>query len=450
MSPRQHVQEERYRSLFETFEQSLNGERGTALHAKRREALESFLDRGFPTARDEEWRFTNVGRIAGTEFVPVSNAETSPGVQPPDDAMSISAGPEAHRLVFVNGRIVKETEADLQLPPGVTVASYAAAVREGKVKLLEKEGSLVAAADGAFAALNTAFVVDGAVVLIDPGVQVLRPIELRFIVKSAGILSSVHPRVIVVVGKGAMVRILQTHSGADGDVYFENVVTEIVLEEHAVVEYDLVQRASGSSYHVHTLGVRQEKASAFTGNTVVVGGALVRNTLHVRLSGTGAECTLHGLSIGGKATLIDNHTVVDHAAPGCTSHELYKAVLAGDARCVFNGKIFVREGAQKTDARQTNKTLLLSPEASVNTKPQLEIFADDVKCTHGATVGQIDETQLFYLRARGIGEAEARAILTQAFAEDVVQRIQIPSLRENLNQRIRNVLENVDHGNMHD
>src|SRR5262249_35960865 len=227
-----------------------------------------------------------------------------------------------------------------------------------------------------------------------------------------------HPRSLVVAGTSSQLTLVETYAGRDGEVYFTNAVTEVVAGENAVLDHYKVQRESRAAFHVATTQVRQARSSNFSSHFIGLGGGLVRNEVRALLDAEGCECTVNGLYVAGGRQHADNHTVIDHARPHCASHELYKGILDGHAHGVFNGKIFVREDAQKTDAKQTNQTLLLSDDAVINTKPQLEIYADDVKCTHGATVGQLDAESLFYLRARGIGLDEARSLLIFAFAND--------------------------------
>jgi Fe-S cluster assembly protein SufD len=244
-------------------------------------------------------------------------------------------------------------------------------------------------------------------------------------------------RNLIVVGNGARASIVETYAGRGTGVYWTNSITEMSVGRDAVVEHDKLQLEPAAVYHTGMTHIRLDAGSVVTSNAVSLGGSLVRNNVTAVFAGEHAECTLNGLSVAAGSQLIDNHTVIDHAVPHCASHELYKAILDGNSRGVFNGKIFVRQDAQKTDAKQTNKTLLLSDDATIDTKPQLEIFADDVKCTHGATVGQLDEDQVFYLRARGIGENEARDILTFAFASDVINRLHVDALRTQLDVMLR-------------
>jgi Fe-S cluster assembly protein SufD len=244
------------------------------------------------------------------------------------------------------------------------------------------------------------------------------------------------PRNLIVTGDNSKVSIVESYVARSQDVYFTNAVTEMLVGENAVIEHDKLQLESGRAFHIATAQIHQRARSTFTSNAISLGGSLVRNNVTVVLGAEGIESTLNGLSLATGTQHIDNHTTIEHAQPQCASHELYKAILDGEAKGVFNGKIFVRKDAQKTDAKQTNKTLLLSDGATIDTKPQLEIFADDVKCTHGATVGQLDEEQIFYLRSRGIGLDAARDLLTFAFASDVINRVHVEPLRAQLDRVI--------------
>jgi len=287
----------------------------------------------------------------------------------------------------------------------------------------------------AFTALNTALTEDGAFVYIPTGAVVPDPIHVLYFSTSATPIVT-HPRTIVVVGDNSQVKLVETYGGPAAETYFTNAVTEIVGGERSLVEHYRVQRESFSAHHVSSTHIYLEKAAVFSQQNIVLGGGLVRNDIGAVLDAEGIECTVNGLYLGHGRRLIDNHTAIVHAKPHCVSHEIYKGMLDDHSRGVFNGKIFVRPDAQKTDAKQTNQVLLLSDHATINTKPQLEIYADDVKCTHGATVGQLDEESLFYLRARGIGHEQARAMLIHAFASDIIDRVTIEPLREALESQL--------------
>ena len=397
----------------------------------RQSAAARFAEVGFPTRRNEEWRFTNVAPIAETPFTLASKTESVM------DAATLSgytyAGMGGTQLVFVNGHF----QADLSskdFPAGVTVSTLAAAM-EAQPELIEAQlGRYAKFTTQAFVALNTAALEDGAFVHIGRGTVVDEPIHLLFLsMPNAGPTVS-HPRTLIIAETNSQATIVESYSGIADAVYFTNAVTEITAAENAVIDHYKVQRESTKAYHVATMQLHLTRSTNFSSHSVGLGGLLVRNDANAYLGGEGIECTLNGVYLGNDRQLIDNHTEIDHAMPHCNSHEIYKGILDGHSRGVFNGKIFVREDAQKTDAKQTNQTLLLSPTAQIDTKPQLEIFADDVKCTHGATIGQLSDEALFYLRARGIPKADARALLTYAFASDIVSRIKIDAIRAQLDQ----------------
>jgi Fe-S cluster assembly protein SufD len=354
------------------------------------------------------------------------------------------------------------------LPRGVKVGSLAAALDTDFERVETHLARCARFEDHAFVALNTALMEDGAFVHIPRGVVVEEPIHLLFIGTAGADPMVSHPRNLIVAEENSQATVIESYVGgqvfgcsgvqvfgSDKDApafdvagpehlntrtpehpipYFTNAVTEIIAAENAVLDHYKVQRESEAAFHVATLQVQQGRSSNFTSHSISVGGALVRNDIRVVLDGPGGEATLNGLYIVNGRQHVDHHTVIDHAKPHCNSHELYKGILDGHATAVFNGKIYVRPDAQKTDAKQTNQNLLLSRDAVIDTKPQLEIFADDVRCTHGATVGRLDEDALFYLRSRGIGLAEARSLLTYAFASDVLARIKVEPLRTQLEE----------------
>lgn len=430
----------RFLSSFELFEKSLNGQSSSELHEVRKAALARFAELGFPTTRDEEWRFTNVAPIAKTQFGAVLRSAVQDVGQADIDGFTFG-GPDTSRLVFVDGHFSAHLSRIGPLPDGAKVGSLAAALDTDRTiveRYLTRNAPFV---DNAFTALNTAFMYDGAFICVPDGGTTRDPIHLLFISTGGDASFVSHPRNLIVAGQNSQLSVVESYVNLRTNVYFTNAVTEIVVGQGAIVEHDKLQNESGRAFHVGTMHVHQGGASTFTSNSVSIGGALVRNNVNAVLEAEGCECTLNGLSLATGSQHVDNHTLIDHAKPLCVSHELYKSILDGKARGVFNGKIYVRKDAQKTDAKQTNKTLLLSDDATIDTKPQLEIFADDVKCTHGATVGQLDEEQVFYLRSRGIPLESARDILTFAFASDVVKRVHVEPLREQLGQIIQRHLQ---------
>ncbi len=331
-------------------------------------------------------------------------------------------------LVFVNGRFAASLSSLARLPDGVAVRPLAEAVARAGDAAGLRLGSLVRTGYP-FADLNTALFEDGAHVAIAPRAVVGAPIHVLFLASAAGRPVLISPRLVVEAGERAEVRIVESYAGLADGVTFSNAVTEFLLAPGAIVDHVKLQRERDAAFHVGGTFVSMGRGAAFTSHGITLGGRIVRNDIVAGLDGEGAECTLNGLYLADGDRLVDNHTLIDHAQPHCPSHEVYKGILSGRGRAVFNGKIIVRPQAQKTDARQTNKALLLSDDAQINTKPQLEIFADDVKCTHGAAIGQLDEDAFFYLRARGIGAAAARAMLIHAFAVDVLDGIKVEAVR---------------------
>ena len=411
---------ETYIAAFEAFRRDA-GFGPEPVRAARDAAFQRFLDRGFPTTRDEEWRFTNVAPIADTPFVRARAAAVDPGALQPYRFAGLPT------IVVVNGRLV-ESDA---LPAGVTLTTLSALGWA-----MPSSAARTHAAANPFVDLNAAFFEDGIVLLVAPKTVVADPIHVLAVSAAGADPAMASPRLIVHVGERSELSIVESYAGVGG-VALTNAVTELTLEPDAVVHHVKVQRELPSAFHVASLFVELGRASTLTSHAVTLGGRIARNDIVAELAGEGAECTLNGLYLADGDALVDTHTVIDHAQPHCPSHEVYKGILAGRARAVFNGKIIVRPDAQKTDAKQTNKALLLTDHAQINTKPQLEIFADDVKCTHGAAIGQLDEDALFYLRARGIGESDARSLLIHAFAGDVLGGITIGAVRE----RVRHLME---------
>jgi Fe-S cluster assembly protein SufD len=427
---------ERYQTHFLAFERTLNGASKTSLHELRREAMGKLSDVGFPTTRHEEWKFTNISPITKVDFTPVLRYDGH-GIEA-KQLRPFSFGTH-HQLVFVDGHFSASLSTLGTLPAGVYCGSLASAVKESDERLLQFLGRQVSVDATPFVSLNTAFLNDGAFLYVPDGVVLEDSIHLLFVASGTGEVLST-PRNVLVLGRRSQASVVESYVSLGDSRYLTNAVSEIVVGDEAILEHDKLQDESPSAFHIAMIHALLGAKTAFTSNSIAVGGSIVRNNVTVVLDAEWSECTLNGLSLGTGSQLIDNHTTIDHAKPNCASHEIYKAILDGKSRGVFNGKIFVRPLAQKTDAKQTNKTLLLSDEATIDTKPQLEIFADDVKCTHGATVGQLDAEQVFYLRSRGIDEMSARDILTFAFAGDVVQRVHVDPLRSQLEELIHSRL----------
>jgi Fe-S cluster assembly protein SufD len=432
-----------YAAEWERAERARPGHDPAPLERLRTSALDEFMSRGFPTTRDEEWRFTSVAAIADGRFALAP--EPVPDALDIDIAALRLPGEPAAELIFVDGRFVAALSRRSTLPPGVRAASLAAVVAS-EYRVVEP--ALARAASFVrqpFIALNTAFLHDGAFIELPPNAIVEQPIHCLFIAtgRAGGGMPMIHPRSLVVLGPGSQASIQTTYAGPAGAPYFTNAVTELVIGENAVLDHVTLQHESASAYHVGATFLRAQRSATSTLHAVDTGSALARNDVVATLDGEGIDCTLDGLYVADAERLVDNHTTIDHAQPHCTSREIYKGILAERSHGVFNGKIVVRPDAQKTDARQTNRALLLSEDAQIHTKPQLEIFANDVKCTHGAAVGQLDDEALFYLRSRGLSAARARQLLIHGFAADVLARLPFAPVRARVEERIQRHLAGV-------
>ncbi len=401
------------------------------LNTLRASAQDRFAEIGFPTRRDEEWRVTPIAPIVETPFQNVPGRMTAAELQP-----FTYAGLTGSQLVFVNGRYQADLSRVEALPQGVTVGTLADALALGNPLVEANLGRYAHFRSQAFVALNTAALSDGAFIHVPRNVVVEEPIHLLFVTTADGQAIVSHPRTLLLADENSQVTVLESYAGPAGQTYLTNAVTEVVMGANAVVDHYKVQQESLNAYHVATLQVRLVQGCSFSSHSIGLGGAIVRNDANAVLDGEHGECTLNGLYRANGRQIVDNHTSIDHAMPHCNSHEIYKGILDGHSRGIFNGKIFVREDAQKTDAKQTNKTLLLSNDAQINTKPQLEIFADDVRCTHGATIGQLSADALFYLRARGIPETQARDLLIYAFAADIASRVKVEAVRNYLDNAL--------------
>ncbi len=367
-----------YLSNFELFEKSLNGEAVSRIHAIRKAAIARFTELGFPTTHDEEWKYTDVSPLAKVPFKPILGYKPN-GVTIKEIERFTFGNPHWNRIVFINGHFSEELSSISSLPIGVRVGSLAAAMNSNSKVLEQHLAKYARYDDNAFTALSTAFLKDGACVFIPDGIILRNPIHLLFISTGLDTEFISHPRNLIVAGKSSQASIIESYMSLANNIYFTNSVTEIVVGENAVVEHEKLQIESDRAFHIGTTHVHQGRNSSSTHNSLSFGGGLVRNNVTVVLDGDGGESVLNGLYLGTDKQHIDNHTTIDHAKPHCNSREFYKGILNGKSRGVFNGKIIVRKDAQKTDAKQTNKNLVLSDDAGIDTKPQLEIFANDVK-----------------------------------------------------------------------
>jgi len=395
----------------------------------RRAAFDRFASLGFPTTKNEDWHFTSVAPIAEEEFTLVT--AKSGDVKRADLDRFMFGTSDWHTMVFVNGRFAPELSDIGKLPAGVTVRDLAGAWEKAP-QMTDRIGRVTSYDNSAFTALNTAFMYDGAVIAIDKDVEVARPIHVLYVTDATAAKTMMHPRNLVVVGRHARATLIESYVSTSDAMYLVNAVTEVSVGEGATLRHYKMQREGRRAFHVGTIEAHQARDSHYVSFSFAAGGELSRTNVYTTLDGEGGGATLNGLYMLDGEQTCDHQTQIIHAQPNCFSRELYKGILDDRSHGVFNGKVYVHPIAQKTDGKQTNNTLLLSDTAHIDTKPQLEIFADDVKCTHGATVGQIDQTALFYLKSRGINRALARRLLTYAFAADVLETIEVEAVREGL------------------
>lgn len=437
MNARQAASADDYLGAFRRIAGALPGHHLDWLREARAEAIGRFAQQGFPTLRDEDWKYTSVASIEKGRF----NVLPAPGAASSASASSAAAVathalPDSHLLVFVDGRLDPGLCRRGRLPAGIVFGGLADRLVQDPEGL--EESLAVFHPASAFSDLNLAFMADGAYIRLPPGATVAAPIQLLFIATEAAL--AVQPRNLVQAAAGSSACIVEHHVALGEAGYFTNAVTDIVLGPGAGIEHHKLQQESPAAFHIATVNVAQGPKSRFVSGSFALGARLARTGITVALDAEEAICTLDGLYLTDGRQHVDHHTRIDHRSPRCTSRELYKGVLSGASRAVFNGRVVVHPDAQGSDAFQTNHNLLLSENAEIDTKPQLEIWADDVKCSHGATVGQLDEDQVFYLRARGIGEAAARTLLTRAFAKEVIDRVSTMSLQDRLDALLQDKL----------
>jgi Fe-S cluster assembly protein SufD len=419
----QHL--ENYLDSYSDFEKLAAGRNLPWLRKLRAEAFAQFCEVGFPSTHDEDWRFTNVSAIAGTRFrlARIGVQRVSPEV------LNRWRTAGSFQLVFVNGRFSSELSKTGSRAAAVEVSSLREEMEKNPGGVEAHLGRYLNIQRDPFSALNTAFAEDGAYIHIGKGTVVEEPIYLLFIstAEDAPVMS--HPRNLVVAEEESEAAIVEDYVSLGNGIGFCNTVTELVAGDSAVISHYMIEREHPESFNVSTLRIQQGRSANVASHSVLLGGALVRNNVHPVLAGEGGECLINGLFVGNGRQHQDNYMLVEHASPHCGSRQFYSGILDGNARGVFHGRIIVHKDAQKTDAKQTNRNLLLSDNAQIDSKPQLEIYADDVKCTHGATIGQIEENALFYLRSRGIDEVSARKLLLLAFANECLDRMKQEPVR---------------------
>jgi Fe-S cluster assembly protein SufD len=423
---------------FESFAGATTAEGPEWLEPVRRAAMDHFARTGFPTAREEEWRFTPVSPIAQATW-------RSGGVGGIEDVAREQLTPfvfghsEWCTLVFVNGEYAPALSSPGSLPEGVLVANLADALRNGNgTEILERHLTRYARIEESpFTALNTAFLRDGGLIHVPAGTDLPHPVNLVFVTTPDAAGAVIHPRNLVIVERNSRASLVESYvTLAPGARYWTNPVTEVWTGANSWVEHTRIQRESEAAFHVATTQVEVSRDSHYRSFSMAMGANLARHNLNARLGDQNSEALLYGLYITHGNQVVDNHTVLYHDHPNCHSWEVYKGILDGHSHAVFNGKVFVKPEAQKTDAKQTNRNLVLSDHAKVDTKPQLEIFADDVRCTHGATVGRLDEMALFYAQSRGLPAEEARRVLTYAFAAEVIDEVSLQPVRDELNRLV--------------
>jgi len=397
---------------------------------QRQQAWQRFSLAGIPTTKEEDWRFTKISSYLDRPYQLGSfDAATLAGVAALIPRATLDE--EFHRLVFVNGLFAPQWSQVHSLPQGVVIENIATAIRERPQESEQRFSLRSDLEEPAFVSLNTAIAQDGAFIHIPDGVSLERPIHLIFLASSEGAMSC-HPRSVIALGRGSRATVIESFFGGDAGDYFTNAHCDIRLSESADLDHHKLQHEHQGALHLATTDVHQESASRFRSHYFSFGSALSRNELNCFLAGEQIHTTLNGLYMPSGDQLMDCRTRIDHAKPNCNSYELYKGILDDRSRGVFNGKIFVHQDAQKTDAKQSNQAILLSDDAVIDTKPQLEIYADDVRCTHGATIGELDEQGLYYLQSRGIPKDLARTMLIFAFANDVVQGVEVPAVQTHL------------------
>ncbi len=407
------------------------GKNSAWLKEIRSAGLADFERLGFPTMKDEDWHFTSVAPISEKTFgAPKEGMTVTPEI-----LARFGYGQDWHTLAFVNGRLATPLPG-AALPEGIVVADLASELSSESAMVKRHYTKLATSESGAFTALNAARATDGAVVHIAADAVGDRPIHLLFITDPGADGSALHTRNLVLADRHSECTIIESYVTLGGGTYFTNAVTEVFVAEGARLGHYKLQNESVTAFHVGTVQVHQAANSRYESFSFATGARLSRTNVYTTLAGDSAEAVLNGLYMVDGSQHVDHQTRIEHVAPNCPSHELYKGILDGASHGVFNGKVYVHPEAQKTDGKQSNNNLLLSDAARIDTKPQLEIFADDVKCTHGATVGRLDETALFYMRSRGVGPAQAKRLLTYAFAADVLEKIELEPLKDALEAQV--------------
>jgi len=429
-----------------TLKASLPGNKLDWLSSSREQALARLGESGFPTPHDEDWKYTNIRPIEKRQFRFAEDARHKVDAETLNRYLCKDMA--CHLLVFVDGHFSPELSGNLsnatQLPEGLKIKDLATALQEDTQLMQDHIGSIADNGRNGFAAMNLAFMQSGALIQLADNTQIDWPIHLMFLSSGKEAEITNQSRVLILAGRHSQAKVIESYIALEDSVYFNNVTTEIKLDQGAQLEHFKIQKESMKAFHVATLQAEQQRDSTFTSHSISMGAQLARNDINCAMVDEGATCNLYGLYVTGGRQHTDFHTRIDHAKPHCSSNEYYKGILDGHSRAVFNGQVHVHPDAQKSAAQQANNNLLLSKDAEVDTKPQLEIYADDVTAAHGATVGQLDENMLFYLRSRGIDYNAAHALLVYGFAHDVIEKMSIEPLQKHLESLLVSRIPNAD------
>jgi Fe-S cluster assembly protein SufD len=422
---------EKYLEIFDQFNSRAAAVQPRWLQSLRQDAFARFSETGFPTTHDEDWRFTNVAAVSNTAF-----ELAGPEAVSKEQLKTFGVSGFACHLVFINGLFAPQLSILASMPKGVTVGSLAAQLKNDPASVEPHLGRYLNTQRDAFAALNTSLVEDGVYVHVPRGVVVETPIYVLYVTVPGSTPSMNHPRNLIVAHENSQVTVVEDYVSLGEGITFSNAATELVAGDNASVSHYMIVREGEQACNFSTLRIQQGRNANVATHSLLLSGALVRNNVHPVLAGEGSQCLINGLFMANGRQHMDNYMLVEHASPHCDSRQFYNGILNGQSHGVFHGRIIVHKDAQKTDAKQTNRNLLLSDDAQIDTKPQLEIYADDVKCTHGATIGQFDDNALFYLRSRGLAEAAARHVLLLAFANECLDRMHSPQVRDHLEKLV--------------
>ncbi|RJP58029.1 MAG: Fe-S cluster assembly protein SufD [Ignavibacteriales bacterium] len=431
-----------YISNFQDFESKLNGQSKTFLHDIRKDALTKLKDLHFPTIKDEEWKYTNIAPLMKENFVLPEKVEATK-IDEEFIYKNSFTDFDYDRIVFINGKFSPQFSIIGELPKDVVIGSLAKAITEN-TEIVKKYIGKYSKVEHAFTAMNQTYSTDGLFVYLPEGKMLERPLQVFFVNgnENEKILSI--PRNLVIAESGSSGKIIVNYVGVNNNSYFTNTLSEIHVDVNANLDYIKIQSEKKNAFHIDKTDIYQDKGSIFNHYSFAFGASLSRTDINSVLDNENIECHFYGIYLGKDKQHLDHHTFVDHAKPNCMSNEVYKGILDDESRGVFNGQILVRPDAQKTNAYQSNKTVLLSDKATIDTKPQLEIFANDVKCSHGATIGKLDEEAYFYIRSRGVEDKIAQSMLIHAFAADVIEAVNIEQLRDQLNHKLFETLNRIE------